>query len=289
MLLTDVVDVDQNRRSEQENSGRLFSFSGGLQVEPTTTDRELASELARAIVSLGHESVRQVVMIGSRAEGRARPGSDLDLVVVIELAPGVKPWGGEDFARSRAELQSALGRHAVPVDVRVRTTDRYAEARNVPGGVEWQATHSGVIVFEIPPLRAPVVRTPPENVRRELVSSWMSHAVSAIEKFGESPITHSHRDLANTAIERLIAAVLTHEGVAPQLDRNLTRYAVQIPKESIRRTLEEVIKRVHVAPRASAIEGARRVLNHVQQDSRQRRYLTRFTERLQRISSSADS
>jgi predicted nucleotidyltransferase len=264
---------------------RLFTEES--QLEPTEADRELACEIGRAIVGLGHGCVRRIVLIGSRATGSARPDSDLDLVVVVELPPGVGPWRGDDFATSGRELQSALGPRQPRVDIRVRTTDRDAEARDVPGGVEWIAAHGGVPVFEIPPLRSPVVRTARENVRRELVSSWMHHAISALEAFDNVTNPRPPHVIANATIERLIAAVLTYEGVAPRLDRNLGRYVLQLRSGSIKNTLESAIERTAATPRSSAVEATLSVLKYLQRDAQQARYLTRVRQCLDTIASTA--
>ena len=255
---------------------------------PTEIDRALASEVGHAIVALGHGCVRKIVMIGSRAEGRARPDSDLDLVVVVELPPNVNPWRGDDFARSGIELQSALGPRPVRVDIRVRTTDRYAEARDVPGGIEWVAAHTGVTVFETPQARTSVVRTPPVNVRRELVSSWMHHTVSALEAFDNTSVPRPSGAVANTAIERLIAAVLTHEGAAPRLNRNPSRYVLQIRTDRIRQTLEKAIEQAVAMPRDAVLQVTSEVLEHLRRDPEQARYLIRVGQRLARITSSPE-
>lgn len=282
VLLDDAAHpMDRLPRTEMAVAPELFSKESRL--EPNETDRELACEVGRAIVGLGHGCVRRIVLIGSRATGSARPDSDLDLVVVVELPPSVGPWRGDDFAKSGLELQSALGPRHPRIDIRVRTTDRDAEARDVPGGVEWIAAHGGVPVFEIPPLRPPVVRTSRENVRRELVSSWMHHAISALEAFDNLLVPRSPQGVANATIERLIAAVLTYEGVAPRLDRNLVRYVLQLRSGSIKHTLESAIERAAATPRSSAVEATRLVLEYLQRDPQQARYLSRVRQSLESI------
>lgn len=252
---------------------------------PTETDLELADKIGREIVALGRGRVRRIVMIGSRAHGTVGPESDLDLVVLIELPPGSRPWTGSDFARSGLELESALGPRGVRIDIRVRTTDRFAEAKDVPGGVEWVAAHGQFVLFETRSVYPPVVRTTPDNVRRELVSSWMHHAASAIESFDNLQLPRPADAIASTAIARLIAAVLTHRGVAPQLDRNLRQYMFQIPTcaDPIRPTLESAIDQIAVDPRVSAIDAGRAVLEYLRQDPQQGHVLRRVGDRLSKI------
>lgn len=254
-------------------------------MPPTDSDRALASDIGRAIVELGHGRVRRIVMIGSRAEGRPRPDSDLDLVVLVELPPGERPWKGEDFARSGLELQAVLGPRAVRPDLRVRSTDRFAEAKDVPGGVEWLAEHGGVVVFETPLVRAPTIRTSAADVRRELVSSWMHHAATALEEREVKGVPRPPHLIANSVFERLIAAILTHSGLPSRLDRNLSSYADQVPTSAgaIKSVLDGKIPQIASDPRGAALSAARAVFHHLSRDRQQARYLMRLRDRLDKI------
>jgi hypothetical protein len=113
----------------------------------------------------------------------------------------------------------------------------------------------------------------------------MHHAVSALEAFDNTSVPRPPHAVANTAFERLIAAVLTHKGLAPQLDRNLAVYVLQLGADSIRHSLETAIERAAVIPRASAVEAVQRVLEYLQRDTQQGRYLIRVRQRLDRIAS----
>jgi len=125
--------------------------------------------------------VRRVVMIGSRARGCARPDSDLDLVVLVEIPRGTPRWGPDEVIAERKRLQQQIPRPPVLTDLWVRTTDRYAEARGVVGGVERLVDVEGVDVYSEPPTRPPLVRRTPDQVRREHVSAWIEHALWALE------------------------------------------------------------------------------------------------------------
>jgi predicted nucleotidyltransferase len=120
-------------------------------------------------------------MIGSRARGSARPDSDLDLVVLVEIPADAAPWGPAEVVAERKRLQQQLPRPSILTDLWVRTTDRYAEARGVIGGIERLVDVEGVDVFSEPLRRAPIVRRTPDQVRREHVSAWIEHALWALE------------------------------------------------------------------------------------------------------------
>ncbi|MFL5385823.1 MAG: nucleotidyltransferase domain-containing protein [Longimicrobiaceae bacterium] len=122
-----------------------------------------------------------MTMIGSRARGSARPDSDLDLVVLLEIPADAAPWGPAEVIAERKRLQQSVPRPPILTDLWVRTTDRYAEARGVIGGIERLVDVEGVDVFSEPLTRAPIVRRTPDQVRREHVSAWIEHALWALE------------------------------------------------------------------------------------------------------------
>jgi hypothetical protein len=141
----------------------------------------IAQRLAMQIVAVGLGRVQRVVLIGSRARGTARPDSDLDLVVLVELPSDASPWGPADVIAERKRIQHRIPAPPVSADLWVRTTDRYAEARGVIGGVERLVDTEGVEVYSRPQQRAPVVRRTLDQVRRELVSTWVEHTLAALE------------------------------------------------------------------------------------------------------------
>lgn len=250
----------------------------------STRDHVLAAQVSRDIAMLWSGYVRRVLMIGSRAQGCSRPDSDLDLVVVVELPPDAPPWNGSDFVQAGAQLTAALGRVDVPVDIRVRTTDRFAEARDVPGGVEWVAAREGLSLFEQPLQRPPVIRTPKPEVARQLTSSWIHHALATIESFGELHAGRTDAEVARKVVERLIPAVLTHHGIVPKLERDVEVYARQIPAAcSIRATLESVARRLNESPREAATQAASETIQYLSRDPLQARVLVKATTRLQMI------
>lgn len=215
-------------------------------------------------------------MIGSRAVGCARAESDIDLVIVIELPADAAPWGGKEFAQSGRQLQAALGHTAVRPDLRVRTTDRFAEAKDVPGGVEWLAVRNGVSLFEAPCERVPRVRTSPHNVRRELVSSWMHHAASAAEAFWHEDQRRSERAVADLVLSRLIPAVLVHHGVAPRYTPSVAEYHRQIPAGANHtiRAIDAAIRHPGPDLRSPVAQAIHAVIRYLSRDAVLARLLT---------------
>lgn len=104
-------------------------------------------------------------MIGSRARGSSTEHSDLDIVVVVELAKGARPWTTSDSHAERRRLQEAAGRPPVRTDLWVCTTELFEEGRHVVGGVESLVQAEGVDLYLRDYDRPPVVRRSPDQVR----------------------------------------------------------------------------------------------------------------------------
>jgi predicted nucleotidyltransferase len=137
--------------------------------------------LAEQIVAAGEGRVRRVVMIGSRALGTARPESDLDLVVLVELPAGAKPWSAADSRAARERIHEQVPRPPVRTELWVRTVDQYEEARRIECGIEWRVEAEGVEVYARPLDRPAAARRPLAVVRRESVFGWISHAIQALD------------------------------------------------------------------------------------------------------------
>lgn len=102
-------------------------------MDPTPALRALADAYSQALVhALGRELV-SVVLYGSVARGEARPGSDVDLLVILESAPHLaerrrllRP-ADQAVADQRSELAAAgLRAHVAPL---VRTRAEAAHTR----------------------------------------------------------------------------------------------------------------------------------------------------------------
>lgn len=95
-----------------------------------------ATERLRGAVPRG----ARVILFGSRGRGDARPGSDLDLLVIEpEL---------ENRRDERVRLRLALGWLGVPVDLIVISERQAGEWGDVPGTVIHEALKRGRVVLE---------------------------------------------------------------------------------------------------------------------------------------------
>ena len=72
-------------------------------------DQRISAELQHRVVAARGDQVRKIILYGSRAQGRATPDSDFDLLVV-EADPVVPREESRQLRRVLADLQ-------VPVDV----------------------------------------------------------------------------------------------------------------------------------------------------------------------------
>jgi predicted nucleotidyltransferase len=145
-------------------------------------DASLAHEIARRIVAAGGGRVRLVALIGSRAKGMATEQSDLDVVVLEETASSDRPWTGEMIDGERDRLLRAVGQVAVPVDLTVRTTDEYYEARTIFGGVEQLIDREGIVLYTRPYDRAPTIRRDRDTVLLALSLTWLDGACRSIDE-----------------------------------------------------------------------------------------------------------
>jgi predicted nucleotidyltransferase len=83
----------------------------------------------------------RIILFGSHARGEAKPGSDIDLLV---LFPSV-----ENPREKAAQLYAALaGCSLPPKDIVVSTTERFERYRNVVNTVYWPAAREGKVLYE---------------------------------------------------------------------------------------------------------------------------------------------
>jgi len=104
---------------------------------PTVTD-QLLGEIVRRILSVG--APRKIVLFGSRADGRARPDSDLDLLIVEE----------SDLPRYKrsARYRRALCGLFPAKDIVVWTPAEIEEWRAVPHAFITTIVATGKVLYE---------------------------------------------------------------------------------------------------------------------------------------------
>ncbi len=148
---------------------------------------DVSLTITERIVSAGTGLLQRVLVIGSRARGSARPDSDLDMLVIVDPCTG--DWRARDNVAERRRLQRKIGQTPVALDLWVRTIDQFAEACDVIGGVEQVAASCAIETYRRPPVRAPLVRRSPHQVRLQHVADWLDDSYRLLGQAirGETP------------------------------------------------------------------------------------------------------
>ena len=100
------------------------------------TSEHLIAEAGRRLAEAAPDA--QVILFGSHARGNARPGSDLDLLVV---EPGLSSRADE-FVR----LREALGAMGVPIDLIVVSTEHVQRWGSVQGTLMHEVLRDGRVL-----------------------------------------------------------------------------------------------------------------------------------------------
>lgn len=101
-------------------------------------DDEVVTEVVRRVLRVC--SPERIILFGSAATDRMTSDSDIDLLIV-ERDPG------DVLARATRVLQALRGIR-YPVDVVVMAADRFAETRDVIGGLAYPASRHGRAIYE---------------------------------------------------------------------------------------------------------------------------------------------
>ena len=106
----------------------------------TEQEHQVASLLNDQILAGTDQPIRQIILYGSRAQGRGRPDSDFDLLVVA-ADPVVK-------RNERQRLRAYLTDVPYEVDVWVMGETEFEETKEVIGGLAFPAHKYGVVLHE---------------------------------------------------------------------------------------------------------------------------------------------
>jgi len=101
-------------------------------------DEKFVQRIVNRILSVSKPE--RVILFGSAASGDMTPDSDIDLLVIER-----------DFTNQRHEnirLRSVLRDLDIPVDVFVMTPERFAETKDVFGGLAYPANKYGKVIYE---------------------------------------------------------------------------------------------------------------------------------------------
>ena len=106
----------------------------------TTDMQSVIDRMTRRIVRRFHPE--KVILFGSHARGTANPGSDVDLLVVMNVSGSRRD--------TRLAVRKLLHDAPVPLDVVVTTPEDFAWRKDIVGTIEYPATHEGRSIYEKP-------------------------------------------------------------------------------------------------------------------------------------------
>jgi predicted nucleotidyltransferase len=115
---------------------------------------------------------RRIIWFGSSVRGKS--DGDVDIMVLVE--PISESWGPRENIQERQRVESLAYVPGVLLDLWIRTTDQYEEARSVIGGLEYAADRYGVTLFSRALSRPPRIRRSIHDIRDRNVSDWMELA-----------------------------------------------------------------------------------------------------------------
>jgi predicted nucleotidyltransferase len=107
-----------------------------IPLSDETVGRKI-DEMVRRIVE--HVKPDRIVLFGSHARGRARPDSDVDLLVVVR--------DGDDIRALTVRLYRLLAGMGVPKDLVVVTLGEFERFKDVPGTVVRAAHLEGRVLY----------------------------------------------------------------------------------------------------------------------------------------------
>lgn len=104
-------------------------------------DHHTLAEIRQRILEVEGGQVRQIILHGSRARGRAKPTSDFDVLVVVD-----DPLG--DWIERSMQLRRLFYDRDYEVDVQVFGTAEFEESRGVPGTLPYPADTEGIRIYD---------------------------------------------------------------------------------------------------------------------------------------------
>lgn len=106
-----------------------------------TIDEHLIEQVRDTILSQCQPKPEAIILFGSAARDEARAGSDLDLLLVIDL-----PKGASRREKAR-ELHALFAGWRLPLDLIVLTPDEYERGLNWPGHIAQIVAQKGKYIY----------------------------------------------------------------------------------------------------------------------------------------------
>jgi uncharacterized protein len=101
-------------------------------------DKNFLDKMIHRILSVARPE--RVILFGSAASGAMTTESDIDILVIEK--------GFRNQRQENGRLRSALADLGVPVDVFTMTPERFAETKDVIGGLAYPANKYGKVIYE---------------------------------------------------------------------------------------------------------------------------------------------
>ncbi|MGD9974919.1 MAG: nucleotidyltransferase domain-containing protein [Desulfatirhabdiaceae bacterium] len=81
----------------------------------------------------------QIILYGSAASDTMTADSDIDLLIIHS--------GYTGHRAENSRIRSALGDLEIPVDIFMMTPERFAETKDIFGGIAWPANKYGKVIY----------------------------------------------------------------------------------------------------------------------------------------------
>ena len=106
----------------------------------TKKDMQIAKQLAERLREAASQSVKRIILYGSRATGTAKADSDFDFLV-IESGPVSRREEMKRLRRSISDLPYS-------VDAWVMEEEEFEETKKIIGGLAYPANKYGAVIYE---------------------------------------------------------------------------------------------------------------------------------------------
>ena len=102
-----------------------------------TVDDALIDEIVRRILTVTVPD--RIILFGSAANGEMTPDSDIDLLVLEDVAGNARD--------ERVRIRRALAGMGHPFDILIMTPERFEESKDVFGGLAYPADKYGKVIY----------------------------------------------------------------------------------------------------------------------------------------------